>query len=669
MRRRAFDPLIGAAVVTVLLLGACRQPARPRPQRSIVLVTIDTLRADHVSPRLMPALDALGHQAVFFEQAITVAPLTLPAHASLLTGLYPPRHRVRDNQMFALPGDVPTYASLLKRHGYATGAFVSAVVLSHRYGLNRGFDVYDDDMPDGGAERSSRATTDLVLAELQRPAAGPRFLWVHYYDPHAPYTPPEPFASRYRSAPYLGEIAAMDEQLGRLVEAFERGAGGPSAIIIAADHGEGLGDHGEPQHGNLLYQSTVHVPLLLVGPGVAPGTSDTPVSTRHVFHTILDWAGLGATDSLRADRKEIVLGEAMKPFLDYGWQPQTMAIDGPQKVIHAGTTDEVYDVRADPGETRDLATSAALSRPLRDALRDYPVPSLQAARVPDAVGEEEKRKLASLGYVGAGTAPVVRAEAPRPASMTALFDPLERASFLFVSERYADAVPLLQKILIADPHNLDAVLRLATAHGALGRAAQADQLFERAAMLAPGSADVRMYRALHDARTPNWPRAVPQLEQVIAESPERVPALEALATLRERQGRPAEAAALWRRVYALRPASAAELARLGEIEMAAAHTEAALEAFEKARALQGPRFTHDLELGVLYLDAQRLQEARSALDRVPPSHPAYAMVLFKRAQVAVLLHEADAAQRIGAARRQAYATTRPLIARERLFAR
>jgi tetratricopeptide (TPR) repeat protein len=289
------------------------------------------------------------------------------------------------------------------------------------------------------------------------------------------------------------------------------------------------------------------------------------------------------------------------------------------------------------------------------------------ARAPDTLGEDARRRLASLGYTSAGAAPVVRKDAPRPADRVDLFDDLERASGLFVREEYRQAIPLLAKIRAVDPHNLDATLRLATAHSALGHERQAAAMFEEAAAIAPGSPDVRTYLALHYARGKEWARAAPLLERVVAEQPERLPALEALAVIRERQDRAADAASLFRRIYALRSPSAAELLGLGELAMSAQQTSLAVESFEKARRIQGRAFAHDLELGVLYLAERRLPEAADALDRVPPSHPAYAMALFKRAQVSVLRHEADQAERIATAQRSADATTRPLIARERLF--
>jgi len=639
----------------LLALCACRTPEPPAPPPNILLITLDTTRADAIGAAT-PAFNALAARGMRFMQAYSTTPQTLPSHSSMLTGLYPGGHGVHENGRRLQDGRA-VLAEKLHAAGYRTAAFVSAFALDRRFGLARGFDVYDDAMPAERAERTAKETTDRVLAFLAKEKQ-PLFLWVHYYDPHYPYTPPEPFRGRYATQPYLGEVAAMDDQLGRLVRAFEgRGA---AAIIVVADHGEGLGEHGEAQHGNLLYQATMHVPLVLIGPGVTPGTSATPVSTRRVFHTIADWAGLGAEHSLRAAHEKVLAGEAMKPFLDYGWQPQVMAVEGTRKAIFAGRL-EVYDVVADPGETHDLASSAELSRDVRATLREYPIPSLEAAASATPVSEEERRKLASLGYVAAEVKPVVRKDAPRPADMAELFPVLDRASGLFVREQYRDAIPLLEQVLAKDAHNLDAALRLATAYSALGDERHALAAYQRAQTIAPQSPDVRTYLALHYARGSEWEKAAPMLEQIVAEFPERVAAIEALVVIRERQQRFEDAIALRQRLYALRTPSSGELARLGELAMQTGNTPVAIEAFERARD------GHDLELGVLYLAARRFDDARAALDRVPASHPAYPMALFKRAQVSVLLREPDARARIEAARSHADATTRVLIEREKLF--
>lgn len=637
----------------------------------ILLVTLDTTRADAVgpdSPRVStPSFDALAARGVRFRQAYATAPETLPSHGSMMTGLYPAGHGVHENGR-ALPATHPVVAERLRQNGYRTAAFVSSYVLSKRFGLARGFETYDDDLA-AGVERSSAATTDRAVSYLAAAAGEPRLVWVHYFDPHAPYAPPEPFRGRHAEQPYYGEVEAMDAELGRLTAAFDQAAaraGAPAAIIVAGDHGEGLGDHGEQLHGNLLYQSTMHVPLVVAGPGVNAGVNESPVSVRRIYHTVLDWAGLGATDSLRGGGSEVVLGEAMKPYLSYGWQPQIMAVSGRQKAIFAGTL-ETYDLARDPAERTNLGAGTSLPAAMRTALDDYPVPTPGSAPPSEGLTEEARRSLASLGYVSGSSTPVVRRDAPRPADMVALFPVMEAASTLFVQGRYAEAIAPLRQILAKDPGNLDAALRLATSYSSLGQDAQALDAFRKAAAIAPKSDDARLYLALHYVRGRDWRQAIPVLERIVEQQPDRLAAVEGLATVRERQGRLPEAVRLRQKAYGLRGATGAEWAALGELAMAAGETGAAIDAFEKARGQQGTAFRHDLQLGVLLLAARRLPDARDALDRVPASHPDYPMALFKRAQVSVLLHEPDKAQRIALARRHANAVTRPLIAQEKLF--
>ena len=646
---RVLTPILGAFA----LVAACgRAPDQPPAQRpSILLVTFDTTRADSIGPDAKdvqtPAFNAIAARGRRYLRAYAAVPETLPSHATLMTGLYPGGHGVHENARY-LPATVPVLAEQLHQAGYRTSAFVSSFILARRFGLARGFDLYDDTLPPGSNERTSRATTDAALADLSQPVQGPRFMWVHYYDAHYPYEPPEPYRTRYRAHPYLGEIAAMDEQLGRLTQAFEQHVAGPVAIVIVADHGEGLGEHGEAQHGNLLYQATMHVPLVIVGPGVQAGTSDLTVSSRRVYHTILDWAGIDAAHSLlaktedrspKSDGSEVVLGEAMKPFLEYGWQPQVMAVAGRDKAILAGRV-ETYDLVADPGEAHDLGSGTALLPGVRKALEDYPVPSPATARAADSLDEEAKRRLASLGYISSGAAPVVRKDAPRPADMTALMDVIERASGLFADGHYAECIPLFERVLAADPHNIDAALRLASAHSALGHDDKAIEMFQRAAAISPASQDVRTYLGLHYARVKDWDRAAALLEQVVKESPDRATAVDGLATVTAAQG---------------------------ERAMEAGRTDEAIAAFERSRTLRPSAFTHDLELGVLYLAARRFEDARSALDRWLAAHPDDPMALFKRAQVSVLLKEPDASARIELAKKRADAVTRPLVERERLF--
>jgi len=660
-------------MLPLLLALACSRaqaPAAAPEHPSILLVTLDTTRADSVEPEstsvATPTLAALAERGTRFTSAYTTTPQTLPAHASMLTGLYPAGDGLHDNGR-TLDARQPVIAERLKAAGYATLAFVSGYPLDRQFGLARGFDLYDDQLGAGLAERSAGATTDRALAALATQPPGPLFLWVHYYDPHEPYAPPEPYRSRYAQTPYLGEIAYMDHELGRLLAAVE--ARTPDVrILVVGDHGEGLGEHGERYHGDLLFQGTVRVPLLLAGPGVPVAVRREAVSTRHVFDTILQWAGPGGPHSLLTPHPELVLGEAMRPYLQYGWQPQVMAISGAIKVIRSGRT-RVYDLAADPGEERDLSATFDLDRDLRQALRDYPIPSPNptADAAAQQLDDEARRKLASLGYIASGSPPPLRADAPEPSAMTALFPVLDAAASAFVGGRYADAIPLFEQVLTADPSNLVVTLQLAVAHSVLGRETQAMSYFRRARALAPDSVDVKHYLAMHEFENGRWSEAEPLFESVLAAMPDRLPALRCLAKIRERQNRLDEAAALLARAVRLDSEPAAALLELGGVDMGRGDTAGALAAFERARDLQGAAFSHFLDLGVLFLADGQLAAARDALDRVPASSPQYPLALFKRAQVSVLLGEQDRAERVRHAWALGDDRTRPLIERERLF--
>jgi len=238
-------PMRRLLLASAALASGCREGSPPPPvvRPSILLVTLDTTRADVVGPEARgvstPAFDALARRGRLFRHAYATVPETLPAHASLMTGLYPAGHGVHENAR-PLPRDRPLLAERLRQAGYRTAAFVSSFVLAKRFGLARGFDHYDDELPAGHVERSADLTTERAIAYLRQPGDRPLLLWVHYFDPHYPYAPPEPFRSLHADRPYLGEVAAMDHALGRLVQAFEARAGSASAIVVVGDHGEGL---------------------------------------------------------------------------------------------------------------------------------------------------------------------------------------------------------------------------------------------------------------------------------------------------------------------------------------------------------------------------------------------------------------------------------------------
>ncbi len=662
----------------LLLAGwACSRESPPEVAEtaaihpSILLVTLDTTRADSLgfeSDEIeTPALEALAARGMRFAQAFTTAPMTLPAHTSILTGLYPSEHGIRENSRI-LDEDQALLADRLRKEGYATAAFVSGYPLTRRFGLSRGFDHYDDHLGRGRGERDAGATTEKALAYLEQNPSTPLFLWVHYFDPHEPYAPPEPFRSSYPASPYAAEIAYMDQEVGRLIESFERRAEGSEArILVVGDHGEGLGDHGEALHGNLLYQGVMRVPLILAGSGIPTAVIDEPVSTRRIFHTILAWAGLESDFDLLASDPEIVMAEALKPFLQYGWQPQVMAVRGSIKVIRSGAT-EVYDLREDPSESEDLSGRLEIDREMLQAIRDYSVmPSVEQESSSDVLDQEAKQQLASLGYVGWSSPAAIREDAPNPKDMAYLFGDLDKGSALFVRQDYEAAIEVFGGVLAEDRENLMVTVRLAVAHSVLGHEQRALELFAEAERIQPESIDRQHYLAMHYFRFRHRDLAASLFEKVLEATPRRLPALEALARIREDEGRLDDAALLLERIIVLEDSPIAEWKRLGELEMAMGNTPAAIRAFEEAWSLEGDDFDRFLELGVCYLADHRAAEAGEALDQIGPDHPGYAMALFKRAQVSVLLGETDSQERARLAYERADPAIRDLIEREPLF--
>ena len=675
--KNAILPILLVFVMTLIVTACSEDTGEPegtpevRLERpSILLVTVDTTRADRLGIEtdmiVTPHLKALAERGMYFDQAYSVTPTTLPSHTSMLTGLYPADHRVRENGR-VVDKDLDLLQALLKARSYTTAAFVSGFPLASQFGLSRGFDHYDDAFVSDAAERSAGATTGLALDWLEG-KTDPHFMWVHYFDPHEPYEPPEPFLSQYPGNPYLGEIAYMDQQLGRLVLAFEtQNQGRPWKIIVVGDHGEGLGEHGETLHGNLLYQGTMRVPLIVAGSGIVTGVSQQAVSVRQVFDTVLEWSGESRAGGLFGEETEPVLAEALKPYMQYGWQPQFMAVLDGIKVISSGDT-EIYDVRIDPGETHNLDSEVEPDPVLWDAIEAYSIRALaEQTQKQQALSQEALDKLASLGYVGVSGSSRIRDDAPNPRDMAHLFLDMDIGAGLFISQDYAAAIPVFIRILEADPYNFMAALRLAVAYSVTDEAIQAQKFFDRAKAIDASSIDLHHYQAMHYMKNEQWDLARPLFESVLAESPDRLPALAGLAQAYTRQGEIKKAIGQLEKIVRIKDSPGLEWARIGQLRMTLHDTKGAIRAFEAARKMLGDQFTFHLELGILYMADKRLNESAISLDRVSSQHPAYATALFKRAQASVLLGEADRENRVRQAWLKADKTTRPMFENERLF--
>ena len=357
---------------------------------NVLLVTIDTLRADRVGAYgsragLTPTLDRLAAEGVRIDRAYAHVPLTLPSHTTLMTGALPFTNGVRDNGSFRFDGQRPTLATALKGAGYRTGAFVASFVLDARFGLNAGFDDYDDRNGSRSAggdlavlERRADDMVDAALAWIgpASPAATPWFAWLHLYDPHDPYDPPEPFKSRLAGDAYGGEVAFADAQIGRALQTLrERGQLDRTLVVVAADHGESLGEHQERTHGLFVYDATTRVPLLLWAPAaLAPAVVRGPVGLVDVMPTVLDLVGVPRCPATGAvswpaargqpvEDRDVYL-EALNANLTRHWAPLTALVAGTMKFIDLPEA-ELYDLAADPGETRNLhATQAETATPI-----------------------------------------------------------------------------------------------------------------------------------------------------------------------------------------------------------------------------------------------------------------------------------------------------------------
>jgi arylsulfatase A-like enzyme len=418
MRRR--HAAVTALTVLLPILPAASHAAGPPRSRDVLLITIDTLRYDATGfsgagKVATPVFDRLAEAGTVFTWAHAHAVMTLPSHGSILTGLYPYQHGLRDNAGFVLSSGIPTLASRLKVAGYATAAFVSAFPLDRRFGLSAGFDVYDDEFEGYSsristlAERPAEATIARAKRWWDGMSAKPRFLWVHLFEPHFPYEPKEPFAARYAKTPYYGEAAVADDRLGALVDPILREGGDRVVVVFTSDHGEGLGDHGEPTHGIFAYEATLRIPLVIAAPGrIAPGRNALPARHVDIVPTVLDLLGLpvpgelpGRSLAAKSPRtgSDDSYFEALAGWLNRGWAPLHGILAGRRKAIDLPIP-ELYDLGKDPREENNRA-GADPSR-LRDLLSGIPADARRETPR-SALDADLVEKLRSLGYAASPT--------------------------------------------------------------------------------------------------------------------------------------------------------------------------------------------------------------------------------------------------------------------------
>ncbi len=589
LRLLALALFVAAAAILVFVFvrqppsaseGAARAGRElPRGERSVLVVTVDTTRPDRLEPYgadnvETPVLSRLAQRGIVFENASAVAPITLVAHTSILSGLYPFEHGVRNNGLQYVSESVTTLAERLQAEDYRTAAFVSAAVLDQRYGLDQGFEVYDDDLsqrrnvsPRMVADRPAEYTVAAAAAWLDGLDEDENFFaWVHFYDPHASYSPPPPYRDEYRERLYDGEIAYMDAQLGELLShprllggwgaTQGEGGGEPPIVMVIGDHGESLGEHGERTHAILAYDSTLHVPWVLHVPGGPSGLRISEhVGQVDLMPTVLSLLELAPAQGLagrdlvpliegRVDEPERpYYSETYLPFYTYGWAKLRVMRRGRWKLIDAPAP-ELYDLVRDPRELTDQhGQESGLTHDLKRDLDEWLEASGDGDREASlSLDSEALAQLRSLGYASVGSGRQDDgSERPNPMEMIEQHVGLERARTFLADRLYDQAVRQLEGVLRRDPQNLAALIDLVRAHEGLGNIEEALRLAERALTLDPEYTQTYMMLARLEAQHDDLPKAIELVDLAIGRDPQHPDLRIQKASFLQRLGRLDEA--------------------------------------------------------------------------------------------------------------------------------
>jgi Tfp pilus assembly protein PilF len=648
--------------------AAASSGARPP---SLLLITWDTVRADSTGLENershTPNLRRLAETGTWFRRAYSTIPLTGPSHASMFSGLDPMALNLFENGR-NLPQDVPVLSEVLLKIGYRTAAYVSAYPLNSRYGFSRGFQTFDG--PESG-ERPSRQTVDLAIGwltqDLAKELSEPLFLWVHLYDAHAPYAPEPPWSERFSDHPYLGEIAAMDEQTGRLLEAFDRQAPG-GVVILTADHGEGLADHGEEEHGVLLFEECIRVPLVVRAAVQQGEVVLHPVSLQDLAPTALALLQINLKGAMEpgfpwfGERREQVQAYSLQPWLNYGWAPQAAIVRDHHKLLYDGEV-LAFDL------SEDSAEMAAQTLKQVPAWAQAAVESLHhkvetGANSSPSLSPAEQELLASLGYSsgGSGTRQLLQAlQAPR--KQIKLLAVMDRASHAFTAGRYKEALLLYESLASKDPGNPSIPLRRAVIHSHLQQFSEADEQFQQAMALVANPADVLHFWGLSQLDRGDLIQAEAMTSAALRHNASHIQAWLVSARIAARQDDKLKEEHALIQAVKLDDHHCQAFERIGLLRMAQGDSGGAVEYFQRAWQQGAASFQAHLEWGVCLMDLGRLEEASIPLQREPASSPRYPMAAFKRAQIAKSRGDGDWPQLVEQAWAFADETTTPLLQR------
>ncbi len=622
-----------ALVLALLVLAGCAPQRAPARGQNVLLVTIDTLRHDRLgcygdAQALTPVLDRLARSARRFERAYAHNVVTLPSHCNILSGRYPVAHGVHDNAGDRLPRDVETLATLLNMAGYRTGAFVSAFPLDARFGLARGFDEYDDRL--GSSEAAFRIAerpgSETVAAARRFVAANasPWFAWVHVYEPHAPYAPPAPLAARFASDPYRGEVAAADAALAPLLNPIlDQGAAARTVVIVTADHGEALGEHGERTHGVFAYDATLRVPLLLYAPGVVAAGVDTRLA-RHVdlLPTVADLLGLATPAGLpgRSLLRSVPADpdsyfEALTASRNRGWAPLHGLVAGGLKYFDLPER-ELYDLARDPGETDNRIASGDVERLQQRLDRER---AGERAAEPQAESVETRERLASLGYVVAPRAS--SPGAPDPKRMIWFESALDAVIEREQSGDSRGALALAEALLARAPATPLALQYAGYFRRADGDLAGAARALEQAFAMAPSDPQIAALAGQYLTEAGRAAEAAQLLEPLAARADPDVDVLVARGAALAQSGQLDAALGELGRARDLDPENALVVANQGTAHLLAGDRTTARAAFEEALRLEPGLARAENALAVIAAESGRTDEAAQRWERALRSHP------------------------------------------------
>jgi arylsulfatase A-like enzyme/Flp pilus assembly protein TadD len=620
------------AIFALLMLGSPGAAAE-RPAYDVVLITLDTLRPDHLgcygnTTVKTPNIDQLAAVGARFARAFTPVPITLPAHTSLLTGAFPLATGVHDFTGNRVPAGTATLAKILRDQGYSTAAFIGAPVLDSRFGLNQGFDTYFDHFELAGKEevhldamkRPGDQVADEALKWLSHRPRQPAFLWVHLYDAHSPYRPPPPYAGRYPGRPYDGEIAFADAQVGRLMAALtQQGLLDKSLVVLVSDHGESLGEHGERTHGFFVYNATLHIACIIKVPGAAPRVVPDEVSLVDVMPTVLQAVGIPIPSSVQgrsllslvegraAESASNLYAENYAPLLHFGWNFLRSLQSGGWKYIET-TRPELYDTRTDPKESINLfPTHQALAQEMSNRLRALAgryTPATGATATENAPTDPALlESLRSLGYVAVSTGTIT------DSSGKALTDPKDRiqvyelvSSALTDNEQghYAESLRQLEQAERTEPRSRTIRFLLAGDYYHLNDFPHAIAAYQSTLKLDPKNSVAAYYLGLSQLATDNLDGAEQAFQQALELDPSSFSAAYNLGVVYTRRKQPEPAIQAFRRAVEILPNYAEAHEALGELDLYLDRPQDAARELERAVAINPKMAKAHYHLGRTY---------------------------------------------------------------------